>query len=317
VFTSDLASELLDGIVAVGFEPMRRLRLAVPIAVLVVVAATSSRWAATAPAPKPTFRVATWNIHKGADRTGTYDLNRTIDTIAMFDADVVGLQEVMRNQLESNCDDQAAVIAEGLRARTGRPWTHVFVKGSISDKRYCLEKERGDDVEVEGLAVLAAEPIVSARWTHLPGRRIGLEVRLASLPDVPVVVTHLAPMRTDQALRARQFSSLLPWSSQRGGGILMGDLNAEPDAGELTPVFARYRDAWVDASARGTTRGFATGQTRPHRVSRIDYVLYAPEIDLDLESVETVDTSADGLGEVSDHNPVVATFKRPAFVETR
>jgi endonuclease/exonuclease/phosphatase family metal-dependent hydrolase len=291
---------------------MHRFRLAVPIAVLAVVAAASSRWAATAPAPRPTFRVATWNIHKGADRRANYHLDKTIDAIASFDADLVGLQEVMRNQIETNCDDQAALIARGLRTRTGRPWTHVFVKGWISTKRYCLEKGRGDDVEVEGLAILAAEPIVSTRWTHLPESRIGLEVRLASLPHVPVVVTHLAPMRNDRALRARQFASLLPWSSQRGGGILMGDLNAEPDASELAPVFARYRDAWVEASARGTTRGFATGQTRPHRVSRIDYVLYAPEVNLDLESVEAVDTGALGLGDVSDHNPVVATFRRRA-----
>jgi endonuclease/exonuclease/phosphatase (EEP) superfamily protein YafD len=89
-------------------------------------------------------------------------------------------------------------------------------------------------------------------------------------------------------------------------------LNAEPDASELQPVFARYRDAWAEAFAGGKTRGFATGQTRPHRVSRIDYVLYAPEVPLTLESVEAVDTSALGLGEVSDHNAVVATFRRRA-----
>jgi len=289
---------------------MRRLRFALSIAVLVVVVATSSRWAATAPEPKPTFRVATWNIHKGADRRGNYHLHHTIDAIASFDADLVGLQEVMRNQLESNCDDQAALIADGLRKRTGRPWTHLYVKAWVSNKRYCQERGRGDDVEVEGLAFLAAEPIVSTKWTRLPESRVAVEVRVASLPDVPVIVTHLAPNRDQQALRARQFASLLPWASQRGGGILIGDLNAEPDATELAPVFARYRDAWVEAAARGATRGVATGQTRPHRVSRIDYVLYAPEIDLRLESVEAVDTNTLGLGEVSDHNAVVATFRR-------
>jgi endonuclease/exonuclease/phosphatase family metal-dependent hydrolase len=289
---------------------MYRPGLALSIAVLIVVAATSGRWAASAPDVKPTFRVATWNIHKGADRRGTYHLQKTIDAIASFDADVVGLQEVMRNQLESNCDDQAALIADGLRRRTRRPWTHVFVKGWVSDKRYCQERGRGDDVEVEGVAFLAAGPIVATEWTRLPESRVGVEVRVGSLPDVPVVVTHLAPNRDQQALRAQQFASLLPWAWRRGGGILIGDLNAEPDAGELAPVFAGYRDAWAEASAHGKTRGFATGQTRPHRVSRIDYVLYAPDVALTLETVEAVDTSALGLGEVSDHNPVVATFRR-------
>ncbi len=291
---------------------MRFLRVALSIAVLAGLALLSPRWTATRAEVKPTFRVATWNIHKGADRHNTYHLEKTIDAIASFDADVVGLQEVMRNQIETNCDDQAPLIAEGLRRRTGRPWTHVFVKGWISDKRYCQERGRGDDVEVEGLAIFAAEPIVDTRWTRLPESRIGLEVRVASLPDVPVIVTHLAPNREYEALRGRQLATLLPWASQRGGGVLVGDFNAPADARELAPAFARYRDAWVEAPAAGRTRGFATGQTRPHRNSRIDYVLYAPEAPLTIESVEAVDTSALGLGEVSDHNAVVATFRRHA-----
>ena len=289
---------------------MRTLRITLPALVLVIVAATSSRWVASAPAPHPTFRVATWNIHKGADRRGNYHLDRTIDAIASFDADLVGLQEVMRNQIEANCDDQATLIAEGLRQRTGRPWTHVFVTGWTSDKRYCKERGRGDGVEVEGLAFFAAEPIAASQWTRLPESRVAVEVRVASLPGLPVIVTHLAPNRDQQALRAQQFAALLPWAAPRGPGMLIGDLNAEPDAGELGPVFARYRDAWAEAAARGITRGVATGQTRPHRVSRIDYVLYAPKIELTLESVEAVDTTTLGLGEVSDHNPVVATFRR-------
>ncbi|MBI3047284.1 MAG: endonuclease/exonuclease/phosphatase family protein [Acidobacteria bacterium] len=289
---------------------MRRLGVALPVMVLTVVAATSGRWAATAPEPKPTFRVATWNIHKGADRRGTYHLEHTIDAIARFGADLVGLQEVMRNQLESNCDDQPALVAEGLRWRTGQPWAHVYVKAWISEKRYCQERGRGDGVETEGLALFAAEPIVVSRSTRLPESRVAVEVRLASLPDVPVLVTHLAPNRENQALRVRQFAALLPWAAGRGPGILIGDLNAEPDASELAPVLARYRDAWAEATAKGVTRGVATGQTRPHRVSRIDYILYAPDIGLTLESVEVIDTSTLGLGEVSDHNPVVATFRR-------
>jgi endonuclease/exonuclease/phosphatase family metal-dependent hydrolase len=289
---------------------MRTLRIALSALVLVIVAATSSQWAASAPEPRATFRIATWNIHKGADRRGNYHLDRTMDAIARFDADLVGLQEVMRNQLEANCDDQAMLIAEGLRRRTGRPWTHLYVKAWTSDKRYCQERARGDDVEVEGLAFFAAEPIAVSKWTRLPENRVAVEVRVASLPDLPVIVTHLAPNRDQQALRARQFAALLPWAAPRGPGILIGDLNAEPDASELAPAFARYRDAWAEAARRGIARGVATGQTRPHRVSRIDYVLYAPGINLTLESVEVVDTSTLGLGEVSDHNPVVATFRR-------
>ena len=75
---------------------------------------------------------------------------------------------------------------------------------------------------------------------------------------------------------------------------------------------ARYRDAWAEAASRGRAGGVASGSTRPFgRVSRIDYILYEPRLPLAVDSVEVVDVSASSAsGEVSDHNPVVATFRR-------
>jgi endonuclease/exonuclease/phosphatase family metal-dependent hydrolase len=132
------------------------------------------------------------------------------------------------------------------------------------------------------------------------------------MPDVPVIVTHLAANRENHRDRTRELAVLLPWAARQGAGVLIGDLNAQPDADEIAPVMTRYRDAWADAAAVGRARGVATGSTRPgRRVSRIDYVLYAPGVDLTLESVEVVDFSTlPELGEVSDHHPVVATFRR-------
>jgi endonuclease/exonuclease/phosphatase family metal-dependent hydrolase len=77
---------------------------------------------------------------------------------------------------------------------------------------------------------------------------------------------------------------------------------------------ARYRDAWAEAAARGRAGGVASGSTRPFgRVSRIDYILFEPKLDLTLDSVDVVDVSAlSNAGEVSDHHPVVATFRRAA-----
>ena len=94
----------------------------------------------------------------------------------------------------------------------------------------------------------------------------------------------------------------------------MGDLNAQPDSVELAPVRARYRDAWADAAAHGHVTGVASGSTRPgRRLSRIDYVFYEPASSLILESAEVLDVSnLDGRGEVSDHFPVSATFRKSA-----
>jgi endonuclease/exonuclease/phosphatase family metal-dependent hydrolase len=259
-----------------------------------------------------TFRVATFNIHKGAARDGRYDLERTIDAISRLDVDLIGIQEAMRNHPDFKCDDQPAMIAEGLRRRTGLPWTHVRTSAWILDDRQCLARGRGSDVATEDLAFVAASPIVGARSVRLSAGRVGLAVRVGAMPEVPVVVTHLAANRENRPDRIRELGVLLPWAVKQGPGLLIGDLNAQPDADELEPLMTRYRDAWAEAASRGRTGGVRSGSTRPgRRVSRIDYVLYEPTVNLALDMVEVVDVSAaSDLGEVSDHHPVVATFRR-------
>lgn len=294
--------------------PRTRRRPVVLLVVLAVaLAGASVRRVSSMQEVSQTFRVATYNIHKGANRRGVYDLNRTIEAIQGFDADLVAVQEAMRYHAQFNCDDQPALIAEGLRRRTGRPWRHAYVKAWITSNRQCQDRGQGDDTESEGLAFFSPVPIVAQDWVRLSEGRIGLAVRIESMPRTPVIVTHLEAVRLNQAGRAREIGVLLPWAVKQGAGLLIGDFNAEPDAGELGPVKARYRDAWVDAQAQGRTGGVASGSTRPNRESRIDYVFYAPDIDLTLDSVAVVDTTTTpDVGAVSDHHPVVATFRRNA-----
>jgi endonuclease/exonuclease/phosphatase family metal-dependent hydrolase len=291
---------------------MRGLTVAVVIVSAALTAASAGR-VFTAPSTSLTIRVATFNIHKGADRQGNYRLDRTIDAIARLHPDVVGLQEVMRNHPDFNCDDQPALIAQGLRARTGRPWTHVHAKAWVTDNRECLTRGRGSDVATEDLALLVAGPIVTSSSIRLSEGRVGLAVRAAAMPDVPVIVTHLAANRENQKDRIHELGVLLPWAAQQGPGILIGDLNAQPDSLELDPIRVRYRDAWIEAAERGRTTGVLSGSTRPgRRFSRIDYVLHEPALGLMVESAEVLDVSnLDGRGEVSDHFPVAATFHRP------
>ncbi len=261
---------------------------------------------------RDTLRVATYNIHKGADRRGRYHLERTIETMARSGADVIGAQEVMRNHIWTNCEDQPALIAAGLRARTGDAWSYVHKPAWIYERRDCLASGRGDGVETEDLVVFSRDRILWSDWVRLGEGRIGLAVRVASLPDTSIVVTHLSPNRSGQEDRARELAVLLPWAATQRAGILIGDLNAPADAPELAPIFERYRDAWPAAAARGRIDGVPTGSTRPNRVSRIDYVLTAPDVGLALDSVNVIDTATIGLGEVSDHHPVIATFRRTA-----
>jgi endonuclease/exonuclease/phosphatase family metal-dependent hydrolase len=125
-------------------------------------------------------------------------------------------------------------------------------------------------------------------------------------------VTHLAANRDNQRARIHELGVLLPWAARQRPGILIGDFNAQPDAIELEPVRTRYRDAWADAAAQGHVVGVASGATRPgRRLARIDYVFYESGTNLILESAEVLDVSnLDGRGEVSDHFPVSATFRK-------
>jgi endonuclease/exonuclease/phosphatase family metal-dependent hydrolase len=285
---------------------------AVLAVVIMALTGTFGSDASSPPDIDQTFRVATFNIHKGANRQGHYDLERTIDAIGRLDADLVGVQEAMRNHPDFNCDDQPALIAEGLSRRSGRRWAHVRARAWNLDDRRCLARGRGSDAATEELAFIAASPILSSRTVRLSEGRVGLAVRVRAMPDVPVIVTHLAANRQNQRDRIHELAVLLPWAAQQGPGLLIGDFNAQPDAEELGPVKARYRDAWAEAASRGRAGGVASGSTRPFgRVSRIDYVLYEPTVRLAVDSVEVVDVSASSpSGEVSDHHPVVATFRR-------
>ena len=248
---------------------MRRLCVLLLVVVPAVLAGASSQRAVLAPSPTRTFRVATFNIHKGADRPGRYDLEQTIETIRHLDADLVGVQEALRNHAGYNCDDQPALIAEGLRRRTGRPWRHAYAKSWVTENRQCLERGRGDGVQTEGVAFFTPERIVASSSVRLSAGRVGLVVRIASMPHVPVIVTHLAANRENQAGRVREIAALLPWAEQQGPGLLMGRPQCQaggdrayPGDGALSGCVGRSRRRWPGPGSR-----IGIDAARPPRVA--------------------------------------------------
>ena len=252
----------------------------------------------------------TLNAHAGVDARGIYDLPRLAHAIAAAHPDLVGMQELTRNHAAYHCDDQPAVLAGLLQQITGRAWTHVYQKEWVTTHRQCVDSGRGDGVETEGLTLLAPEPLTSVDYVQLWNGRIGLTAKLRSAPAVAFVVTHLASGLQGQKDRIRQLDTLLPWAESRSRAtVFIGDFNAVPDAPELQPVLERFRDAWAEADARHATSGSSSAT---HGRWRIDYVFYRPGERLGLERIEVLDTSSlFGLAgpEVSDHRPVVASFR--------
>jgi len=252
------------------------------------------------------FRVMTFNIQHGIAGDNKYGLQRAIDTIARVRPDIVGMQEVTRNHPYYNCEDQPAVLQSGLRAATGERWDVTYQQEWFTHDVSCQNTGRGDGPETEGLALLTRKTMAGATSTPLPGGRLGYGATLTDVYSLPFVVTHLNSGGAASAgVRSQQLDRLLAWSSGFGAPrILVGDFNAGPDAGEMQPVLAAYRDAWVEAQRIGR----AIGSGASHGTSRIDYIFYMPASNLTLDSAEVIDTRTLIGVNASDHNPFVATF---------
>lgn len=254
-----------------------------------------------------TFRVATFNIQHGLNNDGRYNLKYAIDTIAALHPDIVGVQELTRNHPAYNCEDQPALIAQGLTAATGRMWSYLYKQEWTTTVTEC----RGDTPETEGIGFFAPAPISDSGSVSLWNGRVGVKTQLqAGGRQLPVMVTHLQSGKLDQdaADRVRQLGTLLPWTLAQGSPrLLVCDCNLNPATPEYQQIRAGYRDAWADAVTAGTATGRMDGIT--HKSSRIDYVFYDPGTALELVSVENVETPALIGLEASDHRPVVAVFR--------
>ncbi|MFJ7413013.1 endonuclease/exonuclease/phosphatase family protein [Streptomyces sp. NPDC098077] len=242
------------------------------------------------------LRVATYNIHAGAGGDGVFDLDRQTAELRSLDADVIGLQEVDRHWGDrSGWRDLAGELARRLRM-------HVSFAPI-----YSLDPARPGDPRAEyGVAVLSRHRIVSAQNHEItrlstqdpnpapaPAPGFGeVVVRVRGLP-VHVYVTHL-DYRPDPAVRVAQVADTRRiMAEDRGPRILLGDLNAEPAAPELAPLWRELADADPGAP------------TFPAQdpVKRIDFVAVSkggPGSGIRVRKAWVPDTVA------SDHRPVVA-----------
>ncbi|MGQ9780435.1 MAG: endonuclease/exonuclease/phosphatase family protein [Bacillota bacterium] len=206
------------------------------------------------------LRVATFNIHHGANARDLPNLRAVAALIRRIEPEVIALQEVDRRfGLRSLWRDQAVWLAKALGMEC------VFA--ATIDRRPRLPGH-GE----YGLAVLSRLPILAADFLLLPGE---LEQRGVLLVWVqkegeafPVGCTHLGLSSED---RRRQVASLLRWLPAHPGVLLLGDFNMEATAPALQEVAKNLLD--LQAACGQGHEGTYSHHGRP---VRIDYLFAGP-----------------------------------------
>ncbi|HEY9467026.1 MAG TPA: endonuclease/exonuclease/phosphatase family protein [Vicinamibacterales bacterium] len=254
-------------------------------------------WAAacvhSAATPSPTrdlsMRVMTYNIAAGHG-----DLEKTRAAIAAAQPDLVALQEVdVHWDARSNFVDQAATLGErlGMHVRFAHIYDFPGASTGAPERKY-------------GVALLSKYPIVG--FINHPITRLSTQQEGAPPMPMPgflearidvhgtwvrVFDTH-TDYRKDPSVRRTQVAEMLAVIGNSSmPTLLLGDLNAPPDASELQPLLARLHDAWPASAGPGLT------YPSDHPVKRIDYVLTSSHF--------RVRSARVPVTEASDHRPVV------------
>jgi len=191
-------------------------------------------------------RIATFNLLHGRSLDdGLVDVDRLAAAVKSLDADVLGLQEVDRDQPRSFGADLTAVAAEAM----GAP-EHQFVAalaGTPGGTWMAATGEEQPGSATYGIALLSRYPVVSWRVVRLPALRASVpmwfkgsrkpvwvsdepRVAVAAVLDGPhgeftVCNTHLSFIPGWSALQLRRLIRSL--TGTREPLVVIGDLNME------------------------------------------------------------------------------------------
>lgn len=247
-----------------------------------------------------TLKVMHWNIHYGLGTDGRYGMDKYVDWIVKINPDLVSLNEVEKYVSYHGNENQPAVLASKLSARTGRTWYYHFAQ------RYGDWSSNGG-----GNLILSRFPILAKSQLALSyNRSAALATVSVNGRNINFISTHLANKSEGAGYRATQILQLLSWS--RGFSeqkIVAGDFNA--GLSNLPYIGGDYDDGWSAAAAIGTTQGYPGNTSGATYVSgyRIDFIFESELASrLVVRSARVFDTrNASGV-RPSDHYPLLLTY---------
>jgi endonuclease/exonuclease/phosphatase family metal-dependent hydrolase len=255
-------------------------------------------------------RLATFNVMHGRSlHDGRVEPERLRDAVAGLDADVLGMQEVDRDQPRSGGADLAALAAAALGARAAHRFAPAVIGTPGEVFRAVTAADQGIGEPHYGVALVSRWPVLSWHVTrlppaplrapvYLPGPAGGVillddepRVLLAAVVEGPagpmtVATTHLSFVPVWNVLQLRRVIRAL--RTLPAPRLLLGDLN-------IPGRMAGAASGW---------RMLARQATYPSPVPRLqfDHVLLDPRGGRGVPPVLSVDTPLVG---VSDHRPLV------------
>ena len=133
------------------------------------------------------MRIATFNVLHGRSLTdGVVDLERFATAVAGLDADILGLQEVDRDQPRSHGADLAGLAAEAMDA------PHVRFVPALAGTPGGSWTPAGDGVPPGspsyGIALMSRHPVLSWQVVRLPAPHLRVPLRLPG-SRLPVLVS--------------------------------------------------------------------------------------------------------------------------------
>lgn len=235
------------------------------------------------------IKTASYNIRHCAGTDDKLDLERTAKTMAAFQADIIGLQEVDLNCRRSGSVNQPRELGRRLKMHA------AF--GAFMDY----------DGGQYGMAILSRFPLVNTQSIRLPNGnepRVALQadVRLPNGETVSVINVHFDWVDDDK-FRFAQASFLADHLKKLTNPyILLGDFNDQPGSRTIK----LFQGLAVEAKKPKNNR-LTFSSIKPE--VEIDFIFAAPASRWQVGSAKVLDVPI-----VSDHKPVAAelVLKMPA-----
>ena len=264
---------------------------------LTVVLGTGTNPPPSSPPPAATgntIKFLQWNIAQGYDPAGRANIDRIVAFIVAKRPDVISFNEIMKySSTNSHCQQ----IADRLRAQTGETWTYHWIQKSGSSTGEGEAVMTRLDVDANDDFLLSVARSVAMLRLNVNGRIVN------------VFSTHLD--HQSSSTRVTQVRQLVNWMATHAEQrIVAGDFNGWPGTAEYTEMTRSHNDGWAVARSAGVAYSFAGNPDGNTRNTRIDYVWGSRGATaISVTRAEVYDTRDSGGVKISDHNPLIVTYR--------